>query len=415
MRPKFSIPGALKARIQARSGARYLVVADVARFYPSIYSHSLPWAIHGKAQAKALRNNMGLIGNQIDEAVRSCQDGQTVGIPIGPDTSLLLAELILSFVDREVKSALPRVKGYRWIDDYEFSCRTVSEAEETLNTLQRTLADFELELSPTKTKIVDLPHPTGDRWVDALRRAPLRTYSANYGKDLVAAFDVAFETLASDPTAQPVKYLLGRIQRTRFSPPRWDLLQSLLLQSTAGEPDTLPAVLSIILTSHLRGHQVNLTEIDETLNAHIVFHAPRGDSLEVAWALWGLIAFRLPIDSHACDLALVMRDSLVGILLEDALTRQLLPATVASPIWPQHLHSSALIGDMWLYSYQSALSGQLGQAPSFALGHPFFRELLLAGVSFYDHRLTQNPRPPTRAAIFAQGSPVWDELVENDE
>lgn len=33
-------------RAQARTGGRYMVVSDVSRFYHSIYTHSIPWALH---------------------------------------------------------------------------------------------------------------------------------------------------------------------------------------------------------------------------------------------------------------------------------------------------------------------------------------------------------------------------------
>jgi hypothetical protein len=44
-------------------GARYVLRADFARFYPSIYTHSIGWAIHGKARSRANKNNT-LFGNR---------------------------------------------------------------------------------------------------------------------------------------------------------------------------------------------------------------------------------------------------------------------------------------------------------------------------------------------------------------
>ena len=39
------------ARVQARVGARYLLRADISQFYPSIYTHTIPWALHTKKTA----------------------------------------------------------------------------------------------------------------------------------------------------------------------------------------------------------------------------------------------------------------------------------------------------------------------------------------------------------------------------
>lgn len=72
-----------------RLGRRYVLQTDISRFYSSIYTHSIAWALHTKATAKANRR-FTLLGNKIDYWVRMGQDQQTVGIPIGPDTSLVL-------------------------------------------------------------------------------------------------------------------------------------------------------------------------------------------------------------------------------------------------------------------------------------------------------------------------------------
>ncbi len=77
-----------------RARSKYILKTDISRFYASVYSHSIPWAIHGKKEAKSKRRT-NILGNRIDKAVRDCQDTQTVGIPIGPDTSLIIAEIIL--------------------------------------------------------------------------------------------------------------------------------------------------------------------------------------------------------------------------------------------------------------------------------------------------------------------------------
>jgi hypothetical protein len=105
-----------------RSRSRYVIQTDISRFYQSIYTHSIPWALHGKAAAKANRSRR-LIGNTLDKLVREGQDRQTIGVPIGPDTSLIIAEIILSSVDEALKRK--RLKnGLRYIDDYDFGFQT---------------------------------------------------------------------------------------------------------------------------------------------------------------------------------------------------------------------------------------------------------------------------------------------------
>src|SRR5262249_36909651 len=100
-------------RAETRAVGRHLLKADIARFYHTIYTQSGPWALHGKSWAKA--NRTAGIGNEIDRALRNAQDGQTLGIPVGPDSSLVIAEIIATAVD----ARLPRgMRGFRYIDDY---------------------------------------------------------------------------------------------------------------------------------------------------------------------------------------------------------------------------------------------------------------------------------------------------------
>lgn len=45
----------------------YVLHIDIADCYGSIYTHSIPWALHTKKKAKEEKNNKQLIGNMIDK------------------------------------------------------------------------------------------------------------------------------------------------------------------------------------------------------------------------------------------------------------------------------------------------------------------------------------------------------------
>lgn len=97
-----------RARLLSTYG-RY-VKTDITRFYPSIYTHSIAWAILGKGHVKANHHTPAFkshFANYLDKAVGSGQEGQTIGIPIGPDTSRILAELIAVEVEEIAKTHIP--------------------------------------------------------------------------------------------------------------------------------------------------------------------------------------------------------------------------------------------------------------------------------------------------------------------
>ena len=104
-------------RILRSTCSRHLLQVDISRFYHSIYTHSIAWALHGKAQAKANRSR-SLYGNALDEDVRKTRDGQTMGVPIGPDTSRIISEIVAAAIDLDLQQRLGEVVGVRWVDDY---------------------------------------------------------------------------------------------------------------------------------------------------------------------------------------------------------------------------------------------------------------------------------------------------------
>ena len=65
-----------KVKARLRVGHRYVLHADLSQFYGTLYTHSIPWALHTKPVAKA--NIGGTIGDLIDKAVRDTSQGQTV-------------------------------------------------------------------------------------------------------------------------------------------------------------------------------------------------------------------------------------------------------------------------------------------------------------------------------------------------
>ncbi|GAA6935868.1 hypothetical protein AOH323_00810 [Helicobacter pylori] len=79
-----------------RIGARYKLKADISTCFPSIYTHSIPWAIRGKEIAKKDKNHWS---DEIDTQTRNMNHKETTGILIGPHSSNLISEIILVAVD----------------------------------------------------------------------------------------------------------------------------------------------------------------------------------------------------------------------------------------------------------------------------------------------------------------------------
>lgn len=154
------------------SGAQFVVEADVATCFPSIYTHSIPWALHGKPAAKKSNSLTVLAGNLLDKCTQNTRDRQTNGLLIGPHASNIVSEIILTQIDFDLQKK-EYLKVKRHVDDYRFYAASFDEAERFIKDLGLALRAFEMSLNEKKTKILPLPRPSEDDWVLVLNRHPL--------------------------------------------------------------------------------------------------------------------------------------------------------------------------------------------------------------------------------------------------
>ena len=132
------------------SRAQFIVEADIATCFPSIYTHSIPWALHSVSEAKQ-KQGLELVGNLLDKCTRQTRDKQTNGLLIGPHASNIISEIILTEIDFQLQE-----KGYskvkRYIDDYRFYAESFEEAEHFIKQLSLELRIYEMTLNEKKNK-----------------------------------------------------------------------------------------------------------------------------------------------------------------------------------------------------------------------------------------------------------------------
>lgn len=388
-------------RTKYRMGAKYLLMTDIAEFYHSIYTHSIPWAFYGKTYAKTHRNDLRLTGNRLDKFTMNCQDGQTIGIPIGPDTSLVLAEILLTRVDRTIAPKLKQLKGFRQIDDYELCFSKLKDAEIALNEIESALSDFELHVNPKKTKIEPLPLALENYWATWLRNFKLGKTKREQRTNLISYFSRAFEFANENPELSILRYAIARLRSTKIDSGNWQLFQNLLLQCVSSEPGTLPYVLELYVRFYNQGYNITTDQLEEVLNSQIQYHAPLGHGSEVAWSLWGAIAFQVSLHSASASAVSNMEDSIVSLLALDAEQHELFLDHLNKRKWTQYMTKEGLDGEQWLLSYEANIKGWL---PSLRGGdhvadHKCFKYLKANNVQFYDISLAAKVIPCATSRI----------------
>lgn len=136
----------------------YVLHTDISDCYGSIYTHSVSWAIHTKAVAKASKNNKRMLGNVIDKHLQDMAYGQTNGIPQGSVLMDFIAELVLGYADLELSNHIihANMQDYqiiRYRDDYRIYSNNPQTAEYIAKLLTETLIDLGMRLNTQKTLV----------------------------------------------------------------------------------------------------------------------------------------------------------------------------------------------------------------------------------------------------------------------
>jgi hypothetical protein len=391
-RPVYSIKRAVAAeysrrnegvrRAQISVGTRFLLKTDLATFYPSIYTHSIPWAIHGKDVARS-RRAKGWYGNQIDTWMRETQDRQTGGVPIGPDTSFIIAEVIASRLDERLERILGyKLQGVRYVDDYNLYFRSRSEAERALAALHSVTQGFELQLNGLKTEILELPEAIEPHWKTELRLVRIRSDARATG--IKAFFDKASALAIQFPTDSVLTYAARKVTHhaALLKEHEWEVCRSLLMRSCLGEPTMLPVLLPLYADYPQSWDRVELTR---TLVELCLYHAPLQHGFEVAWALWVARALLVELPVEVSNAVRRMDDDIVALVALDMNEQGLLPS-LKPTLWSSRMTAENLYSDHWLLAYEAYIKGWLPSrgGVDYIASDGFFSLLRQSGVIFYN-------------------------------
>lgn len=412
---RYSFSELPRIRALRRRGTRYLLRADINQFYPALYTHTVPWALHTKLTCKTAltKKNKGnhLLGNQIDKALQCLNDGQTHGIPIGPDISLVVAEVLLAAVDQELFKRCPGlIRGFRYADDYELSFSKLSDAERVLTELQSILSAYELTLNPRKTRVDELPEPLVDTWGSELGRYLIRKSSSPVGQrnDLIGLFSRALEIASNQPEESVLRYAVARVQNEKVHVDGWRTFQNCVLGVVSADPSTIAVALGTLhKVASFGGHSISKSPLTETFEGIIESHARRGDGSEVAWALWGALAWDLPISAASAQSVSAMEDDIVALLALDANERGLFPAgALDTQVWTTIVNQPGVLkGEHWLLAYEANQRGWL-LSPD-VVADPTFSAMSQAAVNFYDPARNTPQFPPAAKGIPGGRLPAY--------
>jgi hypothetical protein len=331
-----------------------------------------------------------LYGDSIDECVRNTQDRQSIGIPIGPDSSFVIAEIIGTAMDNRLCELLGyQPTGFRFIDDYYLYFDTFSEAEQALSQLHKILKEFELEINPAKTSIIELPEPLESAWISHIRRCDISPTWREQNTEIISFFSQVFEYSKLFSDEQVIKYSLSKIRNENLyiNPENWSLFESLILQSIMAEPSALEVGVEILLGySKIDDYKLNKEKIADTITSIILHHSKLNHSHEIAWALWLSKTLEISVKEEAANKISDIEDSIVALIALDLREQGLISSGLDLTRWQSLMTTDDLYSDNWLLAYEAKIKGWLPSQDrdDHINEDEFFGKLKRNNVSFYD-------------------------------
>ena len=361
----------------------YLLHSDISRYYHSIYTHAIPWALHTKAIAKANRS-LKQLGNRLDTLVRNGQDGQTIGLPVGPDTSRVLAEILGVAIDETMCQTDKRFKKslVRFVDDVTAGAQNSEDAERIRNCLRKILHEFQLEVNEEKTETVKVLSLEYASWRHDLHARMPRRNGA------LAKFEVFFDLILrlsiSWPKANVPVYALKQARKVFIAADQWKAVEDFLLMIYRSHPVTLPVVVEVLANRNLEKSDVDTKKIALFIRANLKNLFDNYRLGELAWMLFLAKALRITVRVSDIKMLTEINSSVCSLLLCDLELRGLIAGKLDKSYWNRSLNDTGLRSEMWLYVYEASRKGWTGQSDLFLKSNAQFAELHARQISFYN-------------------------------
>lgn len=377
------------ARLAKLAPFRFIAKTDISRFYHSIYTHSVPWAFHGKVAAKADRkaSSEAVFMNRLDAILRTGQDGQTVGIPVGPDASRYVAELIGTAIDLEfIERGGPQgCEIIRHVDDVWIGAHSHAGAEAALWKYREAIRSFELDINETKTLITAEDFPYSDVWPSdiSLRIEFAINSSAKRIPDrLRASLEFAFSLAARNGDDGILKYTLRYLDRSTLPDDQWEHVEPFLKRAAVHFGHTIDYVSRIIVWRHLARRDLDIEQWTPILLNLLERHGRLGNDGEVCWTLYAALRLGVQVPSGIAE-AIVTNCGALSIISLLGMCQFGLVDDSIFAVAKTALNSETACGPLWPLFLEWKSNGW-PEADRLDLANDLIDEMAASGLSIFD-------------------------------
>lgn len=269
-----------------------MLQVDISKCFPSIYTHSIGWAVKNKRLAKAKPRVYGDFDGNFDNLMQIMNYRETNGIIIGPEVSRIFSEIILQKIDLNL---IDKMNGLdlkvskdfdfrRYVDDYFIFYRSDKVKEAFMRSLESSLLDYKMYLNEAKTTIATRPFATEISLAKySLMGAVSKYYSSRYqneNADLESIVQLRNPSYKANKTIAEIKMALAN----------YDVEYSSISNYLFGA-----------MTKRMNSYLFKIKEVDEKKEFHLN---------------WVLVDLDILFFVHAMDIRIRPTDRLARLIFE---------------------------------------------------------------------------------------------------
>lgn len=354
----------LKAKVY--SEYPFVLQPDISRFFYTMYTHSIPWAVVGKAKVKdwlAKKKKKKLDShwsNNFDIAMQSCRSRETFGIPVGPDTSRLVAELLLAGVeqDKDLSPFLKREQSIRLVDDFTIGFEDIATAQKCLAALRSALWKFNLQLNEEKTSILPTRAIYRPKW--EIEQELLRVSNAKpqlQERNIYRLIDATLHFCSETKSDMPAIWAAKRLSELRNVTANFSVIMDALFRLSHDFPRSMSHVSSFLINNQHLCIGDNRTKIIAWTKAVLKRNLNHDHDFEVAWCLVVCAVLKIDIDNSEIPDNRIMPNASIFALLGLLHEKGLLKVPLSTWPWRAHLKKHGPHSEMWLPFYEAVRRG----------------------------------------------------------
>ena len=383
----FLLHATKKRHLEAMSN--WVVTTDINRFYPSIYTHSIAWAAYGKERVKnCLAHYRGSLADRIDVLVQACNRGQTVGIPVGPETSRIVAEILSARIEDNYRNsdAWKLTENIdRLQDDWAIGVRSLEDAERVLSVINNLYRSYGLDINGSKTSIDHIVAERKNVGISEIKTFLSHRRGGFSGVRLMEFLDLTLTLQSQNPSDKVVSYALSVLDSRRIFPEDIPVMETFLIKSAMVAPLSLDRICRAILDLQYRTKALSARRISERFIRLAEVAMEKMHLFEVIWLLYTLRGLKQHISSNIiCDESAKIQSAAIALILMDMNSKGLILGKLPVDEWLSKISKDSICSDWtWLMAYEGIRHDWLPDNHNL-MNQSLFKPLINRGIAFYN-------------------------------